>query len=103
MATATLTVPSAPYGPRDIPHLATAFLALTGRHPETRIFWRRERNQARQLLRQCRRRGYFRTVDALFDLDWITDILGDVVSQPVEDAPSAADLDLAELLEARTW
>jgi len=61
----------------QIPELALLLLSKTG-EPALRAQWRQERNGAYGVLRETRKEGYFQTVDAEYDLDWLTDALEDI-------------------------
>jgi hypothetical protein len=62
----------------EIPDLCRSFLSLTDA-PERAFAWRTARRQCRRLLQQCERPGYGASEDACWDLDWLCDLLGDVL------------------------
>jgi hypothetical protein len=76
----------------DLPALAKEFLRMTS-PLEMRTQWRAERNQARGMLRDCRRPSYLYTVDAGLDVHNVLDWLGEILSEPVDDEPFDADLE----------
>lgn len=69
----------------EIPDLARRFLSLTENHA-ARVAWRSARADARTILRQCRKPGYLETPDAQWDLDYLLDLVSEVLPD-CEDEP----------------
>lgn len=68
----------------EIPDLARQFLAATD-DPEQARVWNLARRQCAGLLRQCEAVGYFATEDAQWDLDYVLDLLTDVLPEVEEE------------------